>query len=346
MSDQLFSEMYDLFRITSVHPKWISGVNSQGHPFWRTLPVFITNQLITFLELSAEGVGRKKSREFVTHQYLAATIDKYMAIAFGLYNDDTLDLLPYALLHTGHMERYSNPRTIGQWHVLCELIDNDRKYTINPHGVVIDCYNAGEVDQIILVEQDGYILFKVHYSNPGVLIDNKGIMVDSSTGADFCGYFTPTLLPQSYFLQCSDEVAFEFDLYSFILECYADIVCGSESVNRRFRKRDVINKGIVEMTEESESDSHKLGIRFIPRNIHRKIQTGTQNKAEYDLELKKYFVTGHIRKLPNGHSASREAISHASEYGIDLPQGFTFVKPYESGEEKVRTHYIKRVEES
>ncbi|MGB9825063.1 MAG: hypothetical protein ACPLRU_00165, partial [Desulfofundulus sp.] len=48
-----------------------------------------------------------------------------------------------------------------------------------------------------------------------------------------------------------------------------------------------------------------------------------------------HAVVGHLRRVRK--SASSEAIERARQYGIEVPEGFTFVRPFRKGREKTNT---------
>ncbi len=90
-------------------------------------------------------------------------------------------------------------------------------------------------------------------------------------------------------------------------------------------------------------EQNRVGIRYTPLSMYNE---GVKNSARSSKKTReKYYVTGHLRKLPTGATTSYEAKQNALEYGIDIPEGYTFVRPHYSGLESIRTHYTKVVEE-
>lgn len=342
ITHQLAVEINDMFRMNMEYPKWVVGLKDKQTPILRKTTFYMTPGLIDFIE-DQRSTGRKKGRQMEIIKYQVAEMTTYHSYSFGLYSEDTLDLLPKNGMRYEAIKDIQLPRQLANLDDLSEFVNSDRQYTMNPNGVVIDCYNCGDIDQVILVEKEEYLLWKVHFNKTGYTLNHKGELVDDLTGMELSGYFNADLFPRCTFSEHSDFIEFEFRIYEFIMECYADIVCGATKVNKKF-KRDVVNVGTLEMLENPiDNLNDKIGLRFIPRETHKRIKQTTQSKTEYENELKKYFVVGHVRKLPNGHSPSKEAVAHAEEYGIELPSNYTFVRPYESGEDKLRSHYIKKV---
>lgn len=335
---QVASEIVDMLRLHLPYPKFIVGLNDDHSPILQTPPFYVTEKLLNYIEYS-KSAGRKKGKELFTIQTQTVEFATYLVHSFGLYREVHLDLLAQNGLTNDTVLNIKLPRKLVDSSKMTDFVIKNRQYTMNPHGVVIDCYNCGDVEQVILLEQEGFLLWKVIFKQKGVTLNQKGDLVQDGKGGEYCGYFSPNFFPRSTFSEHSTFIHFEFDLYDFILECYADVVCGSTLLNKAFN-REVLNMGMLEM-QGHEKNNTKMGMRFIPRNIHRTAKEKTPQK--YEEELKKYFIAGHIRKLPEGHTPSKEAIAHAQEFGIDLPEQYTFVRPYETGDEKLRSHYIKRV---
>lgn len=339
----IMKEIRDMFRLYLPHPKWVVGIEDNGEPILQKPVFFVTDSLIDMLH-SNKPAGRKKSKALGTIQFLTPVFYTYHIYTYGLYNQGILDLLANNGLSEYMIPTMELPRQIATSTQLANFISENRQYTMNPNGVVIDCYNCGDIDQLIMVEKNDYVLWKIIFKKDGVTLNHKAELI-SVNGAEYCGYlnFGTNRPARSLFTDNNPYPKFEFDIYNFVLECYADIVCGSSLLNQNF-KRDVINRGAVDMNEDQNHDlESKVGLRFTPRKLYQKIKDAVKSREEYEKEIKKYFVKGHIRRLPEGYSVSKEAKQHAAEFGIDLIEGYTFVRPYENSEEKIRTHYIKTI---
>lgn len=57
---------------------------------------------------------------------------------------------------------------------------------------------------------------------------------------------------------------------------------------------------------------------------------GSRVEHEY-VRRHAHGVRGHLRRLPPGWSPSKQALKTADEFGIALPEGYTFVRPYYTG---------------
>lgn len=104
---------------------------------------------------------KKKGRELFTIQTQTVEFASYLVHSFGLYRDTHMDLLAQNGLTNQTVNSIKLPRQLAEFNMMIEFIENNRQYTMNPNGVVIDCYNCEDIDQVIIIEQNGYVLWKV-----------------------------------------------------------------------------------------------------------------------------------------------------------------------------------------
>ncbi len=83
---------------------------------------------------------------------------------------------------------------------------------------------------------------------------------------------------------------------------------------------------------------------FIPRFSYNLSVYQNTKKVQHQarVTLSPHLVSGHIRRLPEGHQASDEATQNAQEFGIRFNDGKTFVKPHERGEIEQLRNYRSR----
>ena len=81
---------------------------------------------------------------------------------------------------------------------------------------------------------------------------------------------------------------------------------------------------------------------FIPRfqydlSAYQKHPSAVSHQAR--VTLSPHLVSGHLRRLPEGWKRSASAEEHAAEFGIQVGEGQTFVRPHKRGEiEQLRTY--------
>ncbi|MBX8946021.1 hypothetical protein [Lysinibacillus sp. K60] len=339
---QTSTELLDMIRLNIPYPNFIMGLNDDLTPIIRKPTFYITEKTLNYIE--HDNVGRKRGKELYNIQTSTAEFSSYLIHSFGLYRESHLDLLSQNGIRNEEVNNIKFPRKLTTIENIVKFIENNRHFTMNPNGVVIDCFNCGDIDQVILFEQEGYILWKVIFKQKGIKLNHKGDLVEDGNGAEYCGYFSHTFFARSPYAGHITFIDFEFEVYAFVLECYADIICGSSRLNKEFN-RDSLNVSFLEIQSEETATvlDNKMGFRYMPRTVYKRVKANTKSKDEYNLELKKYFIAGHIRKLPDGHRPSEDAVLHAQEFGIELPENHTFVRPYETGEEKLRSHYRKKI---
>ncbi|MCQ4925038.1 hypothetical protein NE686_18195 [Tissierella carlieri] len=307
----------------------------------------------------------RKHYEIVNQNYARSDIDNYLATSFGFYSTKCIDMIPNNSVNLDYFRLHLKlPRQLFEFEELINIVKKKKKYIMNKNGVVVDCYNAGDIETIIFYENPDVLLYKVIFKQKGWVVNDKGRLVNDINGGEYTGFFSMNSFDinytdnmglsfiESYLGSMSDYIDIVLDLENFILECYTDIVCGTDyhNVINKENKLDssdeiLYNNDIEDdKIEEHFYDKNKVGIRLTPLSMY---NDGEKiNSRSSKLTREKYFVTGHLRKLTKEQISSEEAKQNAFEYGINIPEGYTFVRPYYSGIEKVRTHYTKVVREN
>ena len=275
----------------------------------------------------------------------------YYSLTYGYYNSQNIDMIPNNCVNLNWIERYIKlPRKIFSDDKWLDIIRKYKKYVINKNGVVIDCYNAGDIETIIFEESKGYLLFKVIFKQKGWVVDNNGKLVDDINGGEYTGIFNFNVLEScydfSYLVSLQEYLETIYEMYNFLYECYADLVCGADII-KHLQKVNSIDSILYNNSIEDDNiedyfqKKNQIGIRYTPKNLYKEGKRKTSRTSRETRE--KYFVTGHTRKLPDGQQPSPEALINANEYGLHISSGYTFVSPYYSGIEKVRSFYKKVV---
>mgnify|MGYP001592000379 CR=1 FL=1 len=75
-------------------------------------------------------------------------------------------------------------------------------------------------------------------------------------------------------------------------------------------------------------------VTYIPRVEIDFTRYQKEKKIRHDVrvQLSPHWISGHIRRLPEGWNASAAAMQHAAEFGFRLNPSETFVRPHEVGE--------------
>ena len=305
--------------------------------------------------MPVEEQWTKKDKEIINQNYARSNIKTYFNKTYGYYTRELMDFIPQNSVNLIHFAHYIKlPRKLSNDIDLSEIILKNRKYVINKNGVVIDCYNAGDIETILLVERNNLVYFKVILRKKGWVVDNKGNLVDDVNGGEYTGIFTTPQSDIEFFYSYLDFIEGyqnnAIDILEFVWECYTDILCGFDWLPKYLASQKVNNTDSI-LYDNSVSDSqiedhfekiNNIGVRYTPLSLYK---TGVRTSSRSSKEAReKYFVSGHLRRLLYGQKASLEARLNASEYGITLPPSHTFVIPHYSGLEKVRSYYKKVVE--
>lgn len=305
----------------------------------------------------------RKQYEILNQNYTRSDISNYMTSSFGFYNSECIDMIPNNCVNLDYFKLHLKlPRQLFTVEELIKIIKEKKKYIMNKNGVVVDCYNAGDIETIIFYQSEDVLLYKVIFKQKGWVVNDKGRLVDDINGGEYTGFFSIDCFDKNYtdnngcsfiesylgeFVEYIDVV---YNLECFVLECYGDIVCGTDyhnvlTINEKLdTSNEILYNNEIEDNEIEEyfKGNNKIGIRYTPLNMYNEGKKSNSRSSKVTRE--KYFVTGHLRKLTDEQTASEDAKQNALEYGINIPNGYTFVRPYYSGIEKIRTHYTKIVE--
>ncbi|MNS42014.1 hypothetical protein D3C72_743830 [compost metagenome] len=135
-------------------------------------------------------------------------------------------------------------------------------------------------------------------------------------------------MKDDFFFSCyrySDGRVVHDAIENMVLEIYTEIVCGLE----KDRKRVYAIQEVEDIQDTSEHKSTHLFIQVETQGGDKKSgdkakKTGSHTKKAHDRTYAR-------RKLPENWVASEEALERARELGIELPEGYTYVKPYKVG---------------
>jgi len=102
---------------------------------------------------------------------------------------------------------------------------------------------------------------------------------------------------------------------------------------------------VREQARRETASGHGRSYRKIPRKrVRLRGRRNWSTEAERQRIMRRHRVSGHLRQLPAGWSASEEAQRWARRYGFIVPRGHTFVRPHVRGsdERDVETVVVAR----
>jgi ribosomal protein L17 len=187
-----------------------------------------------------------------------------------------------------------------------------RKYLIDKKGVRVLLKNAGVFREVVLMEdmtKDNKVVMLYR------LTTDKGSTVGFYHLADeifFSGY------------KYSDGRHFHDHIENFVLELYTEIVCGLEKDKKRlYAIKEVEDIEYI----ENEKDTH-VYVQYVTYDHE---SDGTKRMRRGGTKQRPHERRFALRKLPDNMTASEEAKQRALELGIELQDGYTFVRAYKVG---------------
>ena len=231
--------------------------------------------------------------------------------------EGTLDMYPYPYYKPARGVE-SLPRIWKPTEYYNNLVQN-RIYSLPFKGVVAKLKNAGSIKEILfkerVVSDRLVLLYKVKLADSLIRENNNTYLTGFYDFGSSIGY--------TYWRESSAS-EIHYQLENFVLEVYSHLTCDinidkkkAESllVTRDFKVTHYVNQPMVCFMIETDNDSSKREnslVRF--------------NREDFQGILVK--IKPFVRRLPEGQTASLEAIENAKKVGYTLREGETFVKSF------------------
>lgn len=235
---------------------------------------------------------------------------------------NTFAMIPYISENTPHMlietpYQQQCPTFPRQWKptefYLAKL--QRRNYMLPASGIEASYYNAGDILKIYFQE--------VFYHDEIVLL----YKVTTAYNGQYSGYFhTKSQYFYSIYKGTDKEIWHE-EIKNFILENYMILTCDYEID----RKKNMAIRQVDHFQNEFHFPDQPLAMFSYQSKISKDEKNSTRARKYTKEEYQEEMITrcGYIRRLPVGQHASEEAIQHATELGLDLPAGKTFVRSHD-----------------
>ncbi|MEO2202322.1 hypothetical protein ABGV42_01045 [Paenibacillus pabuli] len=238
----------------------------------------------------------------------------------ALLNQRTMNIYPKEWV--GHFTNTPEKlRLYKDTSVYKDLLATERKYIIDRKGVTVRLKNAGKYREVLFMEDltyDGRLVML--YKMTDLYGDSTMGYFFPNTGEFFCGY---KYAGADFLAEDHAHNIFE----NFILELYCDLTCDLP----KDRKRIYAIKEVEDLYDPALNDTN-IYVQYEVYSPSRESE-GKSRKGGKQRSHQRIYTT---RKLPEGRKASEDAIERAKEYGIDLQDGETFVRPYWVGINQVR----------
>lgn len=320
------SEMMDTWRELSDYTpgKLICGLTSEGDLLYvpdhygdwdipaLKLQVMIEKKMLTQEEFNRKFHENKQLDEIAKNENIWS-IEIFDMMPF--INERTYKVIPPSPPRNPAHPRWRLPEQWRGTRIYKEAITK-RKYMIGRKGVRVRFKNAGDVEELFLMED-------IDRNNELVMIYQLKLR---NFGATTGYYRAKKQFFFSTYLQTTHPTLHK-EVENFVLGVYADIVAELDKERKRsFR---------IEEVSDLES---------IPDYVHTRIyyEYAISERGEYGeregtapRSQRPHLRSFALRKLRVNQEASEEAKQRASEYGIHLQDGYTFVREYSVGKKRI-----------
>lgn len=257
------------------------------------------------------GTTQEEIIAALTHDFLFPLSD-----ICRMFSEKDQDLLPEIWSHPAFMENRNIPDIGGKWEDYIDEGMNNRRFVIPNEGVLIDCTGYGDIKAISLKEKfGGWCYAKVSFSD-----NTDDILLFSIKDVYHC-------ISSSY----GNLYGAENDLVlKIVSKAYRDLISARRIVYRNPTKN---KKRETQSDPSSIVSKQKITTSFvyIPRTYYVGQSVSNVRQPINKSSRNPHGVVGHLRKA----KPTEEAIREARKYGIELPDGYTFVKPHHRGEKSI-----------
>ncbi|MDD3362681.1 MAG: hypothetical protein PHW34_13515 [Hespellia sp.] len=239
-----------------------------------------------------------------------------------VYDNNNYTMVPYLsentpeiMLHQIYMHYMPEfPRQWKKTDLYKEKLRH-RNYMLPVTGVKACYVNAGDIKEIFFQE--------IFYNEEIVLL----YKVTTHNNGEYSGrYHTKSQIFYSIY-GFTDHPEWHLEIENFILENYMILTCDYVID----RKKNYAVKQVDHPEKEFHYPYQPL-VSYTYEQKNTKSEKASNKKRNYVKENYKEEIrakSGYIRNLPANYQASVEAVQYAAEFGLELPEGKTFVRAHE-----------------
>ncbi|MFF2532226.1 hypothetical protein ACFVS2_25285 [Brevibacillus sp. NPDC058079] len=268
---------------------------------------------ITMIELQERFIAEDRKNGLFLIERNENMIDISIFETMPFIDERTQAIMPKKWMEMARAENLVLPRQWKSTDFYKEQLKK-RKYIINRKGCKAHLKNAGNITEVFFME--------------GITKDKKIVMLYRVTTkkGSFIGFYH---VGDDFFFspyRGSSEKSIHHDLENFVLELYTEIVSGLEKDRKRVY-------ALKEVDDIEQIEDYKASYVYVEFGIYNPStdQSNSMNRRR-GTKQKPHKRDKAIRKLREGQQVSEEAIHRArEEYGIELQEGYTFVRPYKVG---------------
>jgi hypothetical protein len=248
-----------------------------------------------------------------------------LAMAWPLFDEHTLDVFP---------ERFRGaslavvPRSASDTAETMRDALARRRYVLPPTGVtVIPPENAAGVERLVVWERGSWVVGRLWHAN-----DTASLVLACPS--------IPVSISIWSMLAIKDKPVADDPLAALVADAYRDLVTVSEAKLARRSRRTEGEAREARRSERKGTQSYW----YVPRILK---EEGEESSEELKETARKegrlrsliprrvapHAVSGHLRRLTGTRKAASEAAKEAARrLGLQVPEGYTFVRPYVTGQ--------------
>lgn len=264
------------------------------------------------------GFGDMESLERSIHEERAIVNTALQMSPF--INEGTLDMVP---------KRFYNPTKgisiLREWKSTDNYVKMIafRRFVLPSSGVLAIYKNTGDIRALFLKEvftEDGvFLLYRID------TVHGKGLYGLYDIDADF--FFS------SY--RDSNGSRYHDFIKNFVLETYAHLTTDVEID----RKRIAAMKVVEDISENHFVRPDEIFVQFLIKEKDKKDESRERGFRSFNRDSyikSEVNISPYIRILPEGATASEEAIVRAKKYGYELKEGETFIRAFKRSNYKLK----------
>jgi hypothetical protein len=247
-----------------------------------------------------------------------------LTMAWPFFDEHTLDVFPERLLGASLALA---PRSASDTAETMRNALARRRYVLPPTGVtVIPPENTAGVERLVVWERGGWVIGRLWHAN------------DTASLVLACPSISVSISIWSM-LAIKDKPVADDPLVALVADAYRDLVTVSEA---KLARRSRQTEGEARKARQNERKGTQ-SYWYVPRILREEDEESSKEPKEtarkegrlrslIPRRVAPHAVSGHLRRLTGIRKAASEAAKEAArQAGLEIPAGYTFVRPYITG---------------
>jgi len=212
--------------------------------------------------------------------------------------------------------------------------EHKRYFSSQPHEVII---RSGDIDTITVMDlspiREG-VIYKAKHQNGAITVGEYCRSPESNAYLFYpSDYFASFMMGELRVLET------DWQGFAALVGAIARDMFVCEELHKFYKMKEGKER-------QRKEEARKQTIRWIPRfrvlyDLSLRIETQPGELEEKIISVAPHYVSGHTRHLSGNKQANPEQLELARHFGIIVPTGYTFVRPYEKGKYEVHNTLYK-----